>query len=78
MVLRSGMPSEAAGPVAEPLEGSLRVRRQAGREGRQDTVGALDEDGRQRFHEEQMLAAELCLVPRASIPPTPTRWASIA
>ncbi len=34
------------------------------------TVGALDDAGRQRFHEEQMLAAELCLVPRASIPPT--------
>ena len=34
------------------------------------TVGALDDAGRQRFHEEQMLAAELCLVPRAIIPPT--------
>jgi uncharacterized protein (DUF2236 family) len=34
------------------------------------TVGALDDDGRQRFHEEQMLAAELCLVPRESIPKT--------
>lgn len=34
------------------------------------TVGALDDEGRQRFHEEQMLAAELCLVPRAMIPPT--------
>jgi uncharacterized protein (DUF2236 family) len=34
------------------------------------TVGALDDDGRQRFHEEQMLAAELCLVPRDLIPPT--------
>lgn len=34
------------------------------------TVGALDEAGRQRFHEEQMLAAELLLVPRAIIPPT--------
>jgi uncharacterized protein (DUF2236 family) len=34
------------------------------------TVGALDDAGRQRFHEEQMLAAELCLVPRDSIPPT--------
>jgi len=34
------------------------------------TVGRLDEAGRQRFHEEQMLAAELLLVPRASIPPT--------
>ncbi len=34
------------------------------------TVGALDDAGRQRFHEEQMLAAELCLVPRETIPPT--------
>ena len=34
------------------------------------TVGRLDDGGRQRFHEEQMLAAELCLVPRATIPPT--------
>lgn len=34
------------------------------------TVGALDEAGRQRFHEEQMLAAELLLVPREMIPPT--------
>jgi uncharacterized protein (DUF2236 family) len=34
------------------------------------TVGSLDDAGRQRFHEEQMLAAELCLVPRANIPPT--------
>jgi uncharacterized protein (DUF2236 family) len=34
------------------------------------TIGRLDEHGRQRFHEEQMLAAELCLVPRAMIPPT--------
>jgi uncharacterized protein (DUF2236 family) len=34
------------------------------------TVGALDDAGRQRFHEEQMLAAELCLVPREMIPPT--------
>jgi uncharacterized protein (DUF2236 family) len=34
------------------------------------TVGALDDAGRQRFHEEQMLAAELCLVPRKIIPPT--------
>ena len=34
------------------------------------TVGRLNDDGRQRFHEEQMLAAELCLVPRADIPPT--------
>lgn len=34
------------------------------------TVGKLDEAGRQRFHEEQMLAAELCLIPRETIPPT--------
>ena len=34
------------------------------------TVGRLDAAGRQRFHEEQMLAAELCLVPRDVIPPT--------
>ena len=34
------------------------------------TVGALDDAGRQRFHEEQMLAAEKCLVPRDIIPPT--------
>ena len=34
------------------------------------TVGALDDAGRQRFHQEQMLAAEMCLVPREIIPPT--------
>jgi uncharacterized protein (DUF2236 family) len=34
------------------------------------TVGKLDAAGRQRFHEEQMLAAELCLVPRDMIPRT--------
>jgi uncharacterized protein (DUF2236 family) len=34
------------------------------------TVGALDEAGRQRFHEEQMLAAEMLRVPREMIPPT--------
>ena len=34
------------------------------------TVGRLDDAGRQRFHEEQMLAAELLLVPRGSIPRT--------
>lgn len=34
------------------------------------TVGRLDDAGRQRFHEEQMLAAELLLVPREIIPPT--------
>ena len=32
------------------------------------TVGKLDDEGRQRFHEEQMLAAELCLVPRDDDP----------
>ena len=34
------------------------------------TVGELDDAGRQRFHQEQMLAAELCLIPRETIPPT--------
>jgi uncharacterized protein (DUF2236 family) len=34
------------------------------------TVGKLDESGRQRFHEEQMLAAELVKLPREVIPPT--------
>jgi uncharacterized protein (DUF2236 family) len=34
------------------------------------TVGKLDDAGRQRFHEEQMLAAEMVLVPRDMIPPT--------
>ena len=34
------------------------------------TVGRLDDEGRQRFHEEQMLAAEMMLVPRTMIPPT--------
>ena len=34
------------------------------------TVGALDDAGRERFHQEQMLAAEMMLVPRDSIPPT--------
>jgi uncharacterized protein (DUF2236 family) len=34
------------------------------------TVGGLDDAGRQRFHEEQMLAAEMMRVPRAMIPPT--------
>ncbi|MGH2591590.1 MAG: oxygenase MpaB family protein [Actinomycetota bacterium] len=34
------------------------------------TVGGLDADGRQRFHEEQMLTAEMLLVPREAIPPT--------
>ncbi len=34
------------------------------------TVGALDAPGRQRFHEEQMLSAELVRLPRERIPPT--------
>ena len=34
------------------------------------TVGWLDDDGRQRFHEEQMTAAELLELPRERIPPT--------
>jgi uncharacterized protein (DUF2236 family) len=34
------------------------------------TVGTLDDEGRQRFHEEQMLAAELVNVPRDIIPAT--------
>jgi uncharacterized protein (DUF2236 family) len=34
------------------------------------TVGRLDEAGRQRFHEEQMIAAELVKLPREIIPPT--------
>ncbi len=34
------------------------------------TVGALDSTGRQRFHEEQMLSAELVRLPRERIPPT--------
>lgn len=34
------------------------------------TVGKLDATGRQRFHEEQMVAAELFELPREKIPPT--------
>jgi uncharacterized protein (DUF2236 family) len=34
------------------------------------TVGALSPAGRQRFHEEQMLAAELLRLPRSAIPAT--------
>ena len=34
------------------------------------TVGRLDGRGRQRFHEEQMLAAEMVRIPRERIPPT--------
>ena len=34
------------------------------------TVGRLDDRGRQRFYEEQMLAAEMVKVPRDRIPPT--------
>jgi uncharacterized protein (DUF2236 family) len=34
------------------------------------TVGRLDDEGRQRFHEEQMLAADMVRVPRSIIPTT--------
>jgi uncharacterized protein (DUF2236 family) len=34
------------------------------------TVGELDDDGRQRFHEEQMISAELLGLPRSRVPPT--------
>ena len=34
------------------------------------TVGRLDDRGRQRFHEEQLLAAEMVRLPRDRIPPT--------
>jgi uncharacterized protein (DUF2236 family) len=34
------------------------------------TVGKLDDAGRQRFHEEQMLTAELVKIPREIVPPT--------
>jgi uncharacterized protein (DUF2236 family) len=34
------------------------------------TIGRLDDAGRQRFHEEQMLAAELVGIPKETIPPT--------
>jgi uncharacterized protein (DUF2236 family) len=34
------------------------------------TIGALDDAGRQRFHEEQMLAAELVRIPKETIPST--------
>jgi len=34
------------------------------------TIGKLDDAGRQRFHEEQMLAAELVRIPKETIPPT--------
>jgi uncharacterized protein (DUF2236 family) len=34
------------------------------------TVGRLDDDGRERFHREQMVAAELLQLPRDHIPPT--------
>ena len=37
------------------------------------TVGKLNDAGRQRFHEEQMLAAELVKIPREIIPPTVPR-----
>ncbi len=42
------------------------------------TVGALDDEGRDRFHREQMLAAELCLVPREIDPADRPRAASLA
>jgi uncharacterized protein (DUF2236 family) len=34
------------------------------------TVGRLDDAGRQRFHEEQMLSAEMVRIRRSEIPPT--------
>jgi uncharacterized protein (DUF2236 family) len=34
------------------------------------TIGELDDRGRQRFHEEQMLVAEMVRIPRDVIPPT--------
>jgi uncharacterized protein (DUF2236 family) len=34
------------------------------------TIGELDDEGRQRFHDEQKVAAELVLVPREIIPET--------
>ncbi|MBA3728612.1 MAG: DUF2236 domain-containing protein [Actinobacteria bacterium] len=34
------------------------------------TVGALDDAGRERFHREQMLGAEMLGLPRSAIPPT--------
>lgn len=34
------------------------------------TIGRLDAEGRQRFHEEQMLAAELLRLPRERVPAT--------
>jgi uncharacterized protein (DUF2236 family) len=37
------------------------------------TVGKLDDSGRQRFHEEQMLVAEMVKIPRGIIPPTVPR-----
>ena len=37
------------------------------------TLGRLDRDGRQRFHEEQMLAVEPLRLPRELIPPTAER-----
>ena len=36
------------------------------------TVGALDEEGRERFHQEQMVGAELLGLDRSRIPPTVT------
>jgi uncharacterized protein (DUF2236 family) len=37
------------------------------------TVGRLDTAGRERFHEEQMLAAEMMRIPRSMVPPTVRR-----
>ena len=34
------------------------------------TIGRLDDRGRERFHQEQMLAAEMVRIPRDAIPPT--------
>jgi len=34
------------------------------------TVGELDDEGRERFHREQLLAAELVRIPREIVPPT--------
>ena len=34
------------------------------------TVGKLNDAGRERFHQEQMLAAEMVKIPRETIPPT--------
>ena len=41
------------------------------------TVGRLDDADRQRFHEEQMLAAELVRLPRSEVPPTVDELSSL-